>query len=97
MNGAEMMLNSLGLKPAIDAIKVMAENGTFAKIVAFADQVELMNAQLANLIERMGKLEKAIGETGEFDDAEFEPGSASVRSGNVVRVAGYDGGNVIEG
>lgn len=97
MNGAEMMLNSLGLKPAIDAIKTMAENGTFSKIVAFADQVELMNAQLANLIERMGRLEKALGETGEFNDADFEPGTASVRTGEAIQLAGPNSGNVIEG
>lgn len=40
MSGMDFLIKSLGLDEALEQVKVMADNGTFDKIVKFADGLD---------------------------------------------------------
>jgi hypothetical protein len=52
-SGMEFMLRSMGLGQVLDMAKQLAENGTFDKVLKFADQMEAMQAKLEAIYEEI--------------------------------------------
>jgi hypothetical protein len=75
MDGTAMLLKSLGLGPALDAVKDMASNGTLDKIVKFAEGTDALLAR-QNEMER--KLDAICAKLG------IEPGAIAGTVGGPV-------------
>lgn len=81
MSGMEVMLRSMGLGDALDGVKELAQNGTLAKIVAFAERAEGIERELREI---KGAIRKLAGESGSPGGAaNSEPGSGAADGGPV--------------
>ena len=73
-SGMEMMLRSMGLGDVITAAQQMSQSGTIQKIVAFADQTEVLineqrrtQAMLAVIARHVGIADAAFSDLGTGD------------------------------
>lgn len=80
-SGMEIMLRSMGLGEVLDMAKKLAEDGTLAKILAYADSAEKILAALERVeheLKRISPDHRVAGEPGP------EPGSGSSDGGPVI-------------
>lgn len=81
MSGMEVMLRSMGLGEALDGVKELAQNGTLAKIVAFAERAEGIEQELREIKDAIRNLARESGAPGRA--AGTEPGPSPADGGPV--------------
>lgn len=72
MSGMETMLRSLGMGEMLDTAKQLAHDGTFQKIIEFAEKADKMQATLDRIEDRLN----AMARPGSLPGTEIEPGSS---------------------
>jgi len=90
-SGVEIMLRSMGLAPALDAMKLMIEQGALEKILKFSEDLERLQKSIDQINEGLVALKREKDNVGRIE-LDIEP-----RSGPRLlnRDAGYHFGNSV--
>jgi len=62
LSGMESMFRAMGLGQILDMAKSMAENGTFDKIIKFADEAESLRLKVEELIDEVKQMRRENAE-----------------------------------
>lgn len=79
MNAMQTVLKSMGLGDAFDGVQKLIASGAIEKIIAFADNVQVINDRLASIERELAALRNV------FASSEY---AADIRSGNVGDASG---------
>jgi hypothetical protein len=79
LSGMESMFRAMGLGQVLDMAKAMAENGTFDKILKFADEAESLRLKVEELIDEVKHMRRE-NDTLLGNIPEIAEGTANFRS-----------------